>query len=143
MIEVRRFLPTDLMLIALQPNQRSVQAESCTPEYAAALAQHGPCFTAHDGDTIVACIGLVEQWDGMARAYAMLGEQAGRHMVALTRRVAEYLRAAPYRRIEAAVESSFDAGHRWVRMLGFVHEGHMRAYWNYRDADLYARVSEG
>lgn len=139
-MEVRRFLPTDLMLIALQPRQRSVQAEAVTPEYAAALAAHGPCFTAYDGERIVGCIGLVEQWPGCARAYAFLSQDAGPYMVGLTWRIRDWLRANPIRRIEATVESTFDAGHRWVKRLGFKYEGHMTAYWNERDADLYARI---
>lgn len=140
-MEVRRFLPTDLMLIALQPRQRSVQAEACTPEYAAALAQHGPCFTAYHNDMIVGCIGLVEQWPGCARAYAFLSQDAGRYMIGLTWRIRDWLRANPIRRIEATVESSFDAGHRWVKRLGFVHEARMDLYWNERSADLYARLN--
>ena len=63
-------------------------------------------------------------------------------MIRLTRDIQRYLREHPYRtrRIEAAVECSFDAGIRWAQILGFQCEGRMTAYWDYRDAYLFARV---
>lgn len=139
---VREFLATDLLLIALQPHQRSIEPQAATLEYGTHLAAAGPSFTVSDGAQIVACIGLIRQWEGCSRAYALLGESAGRYMAPITKKVQRFLNGCGERRIEAAVESSFDAGHRWVRMMGFVHEGRMTKYWNDRDADLYARVRE-
>jgi hypothetical protein len=130
------------MRIALQPHQRSIRQECATEAYAKELAKSGPVFTATDKEgEIVAVAGLVEQWPGCLRAYAFLGEHAGRHMITLTRSVKRYLRDFPVRRVEAAVECSFAEGIRWAKLLGFEQEGLMRAYWNDRDAYLFARVS--
>ena len=138
---VRNFRNDDLMHIALQPQQRSIARECATPEYAAELAKSGPVYTAQlSCGEVIACAGLVEQWPGCLRAYAFLGENAGRSMIALTRGVKKFLADNPARRVEAAVECTFTEGIRWVNMLGFHYEGHMRAYWNGRDAYLFARV---
>jgi hypothetical protein len=138
---VRSFLSQDLMRIALQPHQRGIRVECATEAYAAELAKSGPVFTAESQGEIVAVAGLIEQWPGCMRAYAFLGEHAGRNMVTLTRGIQKYFREHPVRRIEAAVECSFEAGVRWARMLGFQYEGRMTAYWNDRDAYLFARVT--
>jgi hypothetical protein len=137
---VRQFMPADLMLIALQPQQRALSADVATPEYAGLLAQHGEAYTIADGAEIVAIVGLIMQWEGCARAYAFLGEKAGAHMIKVTRRIRAYLQKCTIRRIEAAVQDDFDAGHRWAYLLGFKAEGWMRKYWNDHDALLYARV---
>lgn len=137
---VRQFLPMDLMMIALQPHQRALTAEVATPQYAEQLAAHGEAYTvAADGD-VVAVIGLIHQWDGCSRAYAFMGENAGRHMLSITRQVRDYLARCKVRRIEAAVQDDFTAGHKWAKALGFRVEGQMRKYWNEHDALLYARV---
>src|SRR6185369_17977067 len=64
---VRAFAPSDLMMIALQPHQRSLTVEVATPTYAEELAKHGESFTVADDGQIVAVIGLITQWDGCAR----------------------------------------------------------------------------
>jgi len=137
---VRAFAPSDLMMIALQPHQRSLTVEVATPKYAEELAKHGEAFTVADDGQIVAVIGLITQWDGCARAYAFLGQNAGARMLHITRKVNAYLANSAIRRVEAAVQDDFTAGHRWARLLGFKPEGWMRKYWNDHDALLYARV---
>lgn len=137
---VRQFVPADLMLLALQPHQRSIAQEVATASYATELAKHGESFTVYDGTDVVAVIGLINQWEGCARAYAFMSGDAGKHMLALTRQVRDFLANSTIRRIEAAVQDDFPAGHRWARLLGFRVEGWMRKYWNDHDALLYARV---
>lgn len=137
---VRQFIPPDLMMMALQPQQRAIRAEVATPRYAAELAAHGESFTVTDGPDIIAVIGLIRQWDGCERAYALLSDKAGPSMLSITRQVRAYLEKCTVRRVEAAVQRNFEAGHRWARLLGFQPEGWMRKYWNDEDAMLYARV---
>ena len=93
---VRQFVPTDLMMIALQPHQRSLTVEVATPQYGAELAKHGESFTVADDGQIVAVIGLITQWDGCARAYAFLGENASARMLHITRKVRDYLEKQPF-----------------------------------------------
>lgn len=137
---VRQFIPADLMVLALQPHQRALTAEVATASYGSQLAQHGDSFTVAEDGEILAVIGLINQWDGCARAYAFLSESAGRKMFGLTRKVRDYLANSTIRRIEAVVQDDFAAGHRWASLLGFKSEGWMHKYWNDHDALLYARV---
>lgn len=84
-----------------------------------------------DGN-LVACAGISEIWKGVGMAWAVFGELPQ----GSTRRVAllfyDYLvRLMEWHglwRVQADVKADFPAGHRFVRFLGFTHEGSMRAY---------------
>lgn len=127
-----------LKAISVQPAQAA--------EYAHADALASPLGIGWaalvDGEP-VACAGLVEVWEGRAYAWAILSDNAGPYMRALTREIRSRLDAAPFRRIEMAVDAEFEAGARWAEMLGFRCEtpAPMAAYLpNGRAAYLYARV---
>ncbi len=101
-------------------------------------------WTALEGDTVLACAGVIRAWPGRALAWALIGQEAGAHFVALTRAVRRYMDMIPDRRVEAVTDSNFEQGHRWLRMLGFAHEGRLRLYTpDGRDVDLYARLRHG
>lgn len=130
--------PSHLQAIRVQPAQAA--------EYAHADALASPTgmgWTALVDGEPVACAGLVEVWEGRAYAWAILSDNAGPYMLPLTREIRSKLDAAPFRRIEMAVDADFDAGARWAEMLGFRCEtpAPMAAYLpNGRAAYLYARV---
>jgi RimJ/RimL family protein N-acetyltransferase len=51
------------------------------------------------------------------------------------------LETTDFKRVEAYVDANFEAGHRWITMLGFEREGYMRAFSPLGDdAVLYARI---
>ena len=138
MIAVRQFVPDDLFALALQPRQKQVFV--ATTEYAESLVQAGPAFSVHADDELIGCVGLMNQWDGYARAYAFLGENAGKHLLSFTRQVKPWLAARPERRIDAAVETDFVQGLKWARCLGFQFEGVMKKYFGARDCALFSMV---
>lgn len=139
MIFSRIFCPPDLVALSLQPQQRQIFI--ATTDYAEALANAGPAYTVctEDGE-LIACLGLMYQWEGYSKAYAFLGENAGRHMVAMTRRIRAWLDERPERRIDAVVDNSFLQAHRWARLLGFDYEGPKRKYFGERDCAEYVRI---
>lgn len=104
-------------------------------------AAAGEGWTAvHDGAP-VACFGVVLMWEGRGYCWALLDRDAGPHMLALTRAIRSLIAAAGLRRIEMAVDASFEAGRRWAGLLGFEPECLARGYFpDGRDAWLYARV---
>lgn len=111
------------------------------PEYLAGLVSSGPAYTLLNGDEVLACAGIVPQWQNRAMAWALVGANAGRAMVALHRAVLRCFEIHPCRRIETTVASKFPEGHRWARMLGFEREGTMTAFApDGADYDLYARI---
>ena len=129
-----------LEALELQEAQAYLGADIISPGYLDILLQ-GQAFTGLVGDRVIGCAGCIEQWEGRAIAWALVSKDAGRHMVSVHRAVAGFIAQAPWRRIETTVDSSFDAGHRWMELLGFTHEGRMRAYGPQgQDFDIYARV---
>lgn len=140
---VTAFRPVHLARLRLQPAQAALSAEFLKPGYTDMLRAGGPCFTGMVDGQVIACAGVAEVWQGRALAWALVGEAAGRNMVALHRAVAGFLMQAPYRRIEATVDAGFDAAHRWIKLLGFQCEtpDGMRQYNpNGGDAFLYSRT---
>lgn len=136
----RPFDAMDLRGLILQPAQWSLSDLIRKPSYGRDLQSSGPGFTLTDGETVLVCAGLVRVWEDRAQAWSLLGAGAGRHMVTIYRGMSSFLAMQKVARIEATVDTDFEAGHRLARMLGFVREGTMRAYNNGRDADLYSRV---
>lgn len=140
-MEVRTFQPSDLFAIAVQLKQAEVRDALQTPGYGEALQKAGPAFTVAVKGTIMACIGLISQWPGNARAWAILSEESGCCMLAMTRAIRTWMRFHNEGRIDCAVDCGFDEAVRWVELLGFKREGTMRAYTpERRDCFLYAQV---
>lgn len=89
----------------------------------------------------ICCGGLIPIWAGRAYAWALLDIDAGPHMLALTRGIRSLFDATEWRRIEMAVDSEFEAGARWARLLGFHLEHRASKYLpNGNDADIFVRV---
>jgi hypothetical protein len=141
-MRIEAFRPEHLERLRLQPAQAHFGAQFMQPGYADML-RSGPSFTALHGDTVLGCSGVVEVWPGRALAWALIADEAGRHMLGIHRAVLGFLMQAPYRRIEATVDAGFEAGHRWIRLLGFACETPlgMRGFNpDGRDSFLYSRV---
>ena len=142
-VRVVAFRPEHVRALELQDAQRFFSGAASGVEYGQALAQSGSAFTALDGDRVIACSGCVEIWDNRAMAWALISKDAGRHMLGVHKAVAGFLAGAKWRRIEATVDVGFEAGMRWMAMLGFELEtpAPMRAYHpNGGDCYLFARV---
>jgi RimJ/RimL family protein N-acetyltransferase len=91
----------------------------------------------------IACAGVFPIWEGRAYLWCWLGCNAtAKTFLELHRFAKRFLDGLPFRRVEAAVECDFAAGHRWVKALGFELEApRMRCFEiDGRDSALYARV---
>lgn len=136
MLDLRDFFPSDL--IGFKP--QSHQADEF--ERFEHMPQ-GTSWTILHRAAPICCGGLVELWPGRAYAWSLLSEQAGPHMLGLTRGIRSLLDEAPFARIEMAVEANFTAGRRWAELLGFVCETQapMQKFLpSGRSAYLYARI---
>lgn len=134
------FEPVHLRALVLQDAQ-SWMGPMLRADYGEALKRGGPCFTALDGDEVLACSGVLRMWENRDQAWALMAANSGRHFVGIYRGIKRFLDLHDARRVEATVDSNFDEGHRLMRLLGFEREGRMRAYlMDGRDCDLYARV---
>jgi len=72
-------------------------------------------------DLPVACGGTLEQWAGRHVGWAILRQDAGPHMKAITR-ITRRVLAMAKGRIEVTVRADFANGHRWAKLLGFTVE---------------------
>lgn len=66
----------------------------------------------------VAVGGTMELWPGRHLAWAFVADDAGKHMVGITRLAKKVMKNAKGR-IEASARSDFGPGVRWLQALGF------------------------
>jgi RimJ/RimL family protein N-acetyltransferase len=91
----------------------------------------------------VACAGALEFWENRALVWSWLSDDVTARDFRVVHGYAKrFLEGLPFRRLEAAVDVGFEAGHRWVKALGFRCEApRMEAFEiDGRDSALYARV---
>lgn len=122
-MKIVRFEAEHLQRLALQKEQQWMRDLLDRPEYGPALALSGPAFSAFEGDTLLGCGGVVEFGKHRAEVWALLSDAIGPRMKAVTRAVRGWLAVCPYQRVEANVATHFDAGRRWITLLGFEQEG--------------------
>lgn len=122
MIQIVAFKAAHLQWLELQAAQAYLSADLAKPEHGILVERAGQGFTAMDGDTVIACAGVAEVWNGRAVAWAFISKDAGRHMMSIHRAVAGFLSASRFRRIEAWVDEGFEPGMRWMALLGFTQE---------------------
>lgn len=140
MFEVSKFKPADLKELSLQPAQEYLEIFVGRPGYGEELVDAGPCYTGRYHGKIVICAGVVNLWEGRGSAWALLAGDAGKCMRQVHRAVEEFLDGCGINRVEAYVAPDFMPGHRWAKMLGFEHEGLMRAFQRGADMCMYARI---
>jgi hypothetical protein len=108
----------------------------------ATLGQLSGCALAAWADgRVIVCGGVVPfaPWHGTL--WAILAQEAGRHMLEVHRAVGRFLDAQRYRRLEASVPQNFPAACRWLELLHFHPEGVLEAYGeDGQDHLRYARI---
>lgn len=140
-MRIEPFKPEHLTELLLQPSQAVMQPVLAQQDYGQMLYKAGPAYAAIIDDKVVACLGIIPQWEGRAIAWGLVGSEAGKAFYGIHKAVKKFLDLQDYRRIETAVSTDFEQGHRWAQLLGFKNEGTMRAYTpDGRDCDLYARL---
>ena len=97
-------------------------------------------FTGMVGDVAVMCAGALEVWPGRYIAWAYVSPDACHYWKSLHKAVKRFLSDLNAQRIEAEVDSDFEAGRRWIERLGFRCEAPRMARFfpDGRDASLYA-----
>jgi hypothetical protein len=142
-MKIIAFQAGHLYELKLQDAQQYFGDEILKPYYGEMIARSGDAFTVKDGEEVIMCCGCHELWNGRAEMWALVSKSAGRHMASIHKAVKGYLLQARWKRIEATVDAGFDAGMRWLKMLGFENETPipMKGYRpNGGDSYLFARV---
>ena len=127
---VEPFKSYHLDLLRAQGVQGAQLAEvSIVPVTCASLAPPpGPAVTVFHGEQILLCGGIVERLPAHGECWALMADEAGRHMTWLHYAVKRFLTMQRWMRLEATVEKEFSAACRWVTLLGFQFEGEMPFY---------------
>lgn len=139
-MEVREFHPYDLDKLRLPVFTPRLGGASLT-EHAMGLKAGGECYTATVNGEPIACIGLIQWWEGRRYVWAYLSDDFCKYTVALTRAIHRWLKYHGHGRLETAIDPSHEKAIRWAERFGFEREGLMR-HWTETGADmfLYARV---
>lgn len=144
MIEIVNFKAEHWEQIVEQKNQLYIR-KCFSKRQAELLEKSETAFTgvAASGK-VVFCAGVNKYWEGRGEAWAILAQSCRKEFLAIHNAVKRYLDVCPLRRIEAAVDVNFKAGHRWVKALGFELEApRLKAYQpDGVDCALYSRVRD-
>jgi RimJ/RimL family protein N-acetyltransferase len=105
------------------------------------LSENGLAWTFDDRGVILGIAGLLPQWENRAIAWAVVSESAGSRFIKIHAAVCRFLQTSDFKRIEANIDIGFEAGERWMRMLGFEYEGYLKAFRpDGQDMLMYARI---
>ena len=96
----------------------------------------------------VAMIGLIPRHPGVARVWTWFSDEAGSHMLSLTkiaRELIAYSFGLGFKRLDAEIDCANDQNIRWAEMLGFEREATMKNYGLHGNGDyyLYRMLSDG
>lgn len=139
MIDIVPARPEMAALFRLQTAQQLLGQVVDEPTLFYAIV-NGIAMAVVDGERILAIGGVTRMWEDRGVAWGLLSDDIGATMPLIHKVVCRVLATSPLRRIEAQVACGHEAGQRWVRLLGFQHEGRMAAFWQGQDYDLFARV---
>jgi hypothetical protein len=113
-------------------------------EYGEALQRGGPAYSAFVEDAVIACAGVVLQWEGRAVAWSLLSLSMPTALTAVFKHTKRFLNQYAARRVECTVDPRSAQAKNWATHLGFRYEGLMRAYTPQGDdMELWARVKHG
>lgn len=146
MIDVVRFNPKHLQHLDLQEEQQFNAQLFKDPAYVELLLTGEAYTVLHDGE-IILIAGVLPLTDYMARAWALVSQNAGRALIPASRKISDFLKNVHYARVETPVRRGFINGHRWAKLLGFTNETPERGMKCYgfegETYDLYAIYPKG
>lgn len=115
---ITRFIPEHFYALDLQPSQAYVR-ECTTLEHLVRLSEGGPCYSGIVDGHVMFCGGLKEYGPDRGVLWSFIDRRAGAHFVRLHRYVERFLEVVDRPLIQATCRTGFEAGARWLSMLGF------------------------
>lgn len=140
---VRPWQKGDTTRVELLDQQRAMAGKMDLNADLSELSKAGLVVTIEHEGQVLLVGGLIPEWENRATLWSLMSKHSGPYMRRILFETLKFLEERPFRRIESTVQVGFDAGNRWMRMLGFSVEGYMRAYApDGSDMLLYARILE-
>lgn len=98
----------------------------------------------HEGE-VVAVVGLVRSWTGVAELFSITSSAVLKNPISyhklILRLIEQHVEVLELHRVQFVVKSNFDQGIRWAKSLGFTAEGLLRKYGQDKtDHWMFARV---
>lgn len=141
-VNIRPFLPADLLGFVVQPAQASEAPEAADDIALALLRMCAAPVAAECADGRVRLVGGISGAGHCTMLVALFAEDAGPWMLGIVRAVRAWLADERAPRIAMEVRADFKAGRKFAEMLGFEAEGLMRARGpNREDYMLFARIA--
>jgi RimJ/RimL family protein N-acetyltransferase len=138
---VRPWTLGDTDRIKLQPAQEYMKGWGMLSADLTDLSNAGLAWTGEHDGVIIGIAGLAPQWENRALAWTLISDSAGPHFRNIHKAVLRMLEVSDFRRIEANVDVGFEAGERWMKLLGFKYEGYLTAFRpDGADMLMYARI---
>ena len=142
--EIRDFKSSDIKLFNPQSAQCAVSFvnENVWED----IEKNGMSHTVTKDKETIFCGGIIHVWHGRSLVWSIISDMVrAPEMLYLTREVLKLFKRIQsdpkHARLEATTSVVFDAGHRWLHLLGFYPEGIMEAYHPISGAHtLYSRV---
>lgn len=138
MIKIEPFQSWHIAEIDAQESQSGLVDD----ESAKAVSMHQAWTATLDGK-VIACCGIVPIWKGRSMMWSQISKTISpKGMILLTRAVKRVFDLNSDR-LEAFIADGHEAGHRWIKMLGFTLDTPMpmeKVLPNGEDAYLYSRV---
>ena len=143
MVTVERFKKEHLDLINEHESQLYLNPYM-NPQAAEALEADELSRTIFVDARPVFCGGVWRHWHNRGEAWGIFDSQCKSEFLSVHHQVRKFLGECPVNRIEAIVETTFVAGHRWMQSLGFSLEVPLlRRYLPPgKDASLYVLLKE-
>ena len=135
---IRKLQRSDFELIDLQERQ-FIFADFLLDDSYREILLNADSYCLSDGLNTIAMGGLIDMGYGRAQGWSLLGKDAKKHLLEITRAINLQINNVEYKRIEITVEQGFKEAERWADMLGFTLEAEMKNYFNGETHLLYAR----
>lgn len=144
MVELVPYLPEHLLNVAVQPAQAWMRG-GIDMDLAVTLGRSYRAASVVDGDRVLGCGGIELHWPGRGLVWSFVaGDIGARDFIRCHNLTRRFLTDANVKRLEAGVEVDFEAGHRWMKALGFYVETPCARAWQAggRDCTIYVKVAE-
>lgn len=132
-------------LLQLLDEKKNSHLKDVMPETQAAfLESTGLNYTmvSTPDEKVLMCGGVSLYWKDRGEAWAVRTTDCAKDFVGIVRLSKKFMWDVPVKRVEAAIETTFPEGHRWIKLLGFTMEAPLlKAYFaNGSDVTLYSRI---
>lgn len=130
------------MALMLEPQYAQRKDMQFNSEMLLRFVSNGEAWAVRRNGKLVAIGGHTPVWPGRTVVWGFLGADCGPALPVMTKEVRRQIKRlhVDFPRLEAYTERHHEAGHRWLKLLGFKHEGIMRKFYNGTDYALYGKV---